>query len=133
MRSKQLVDVETVCHWIKTNRGKWELLRHIVRKQIKAGHRVSRDTVFTIAMLEGMEISDTKEFKRDHNLWSVMARFMLMLEPGLWKGLRCKEAPIDTVDIETVWRENVNAGTTFLAHSWKEARELYLTQDVSAA
>lgn len=34
---------------------------------------------------------------------------------------------------ERVWRENVNAGTTFLASSWQEAKRLVEVKDASAA
>lgn len=124
---------EAVCYWIKHNDKSWKKLRRIVRNQIKQGHRVTRDNVYAIAMLNGMSISELEEFRRDHNMWAPLSRYMLMLEPRLWAGLRCKAAPIDTADLEGIWRENVNAGTTFLANSWQEARELYNMRDASAA
>lgn len=134
--SKQLYDgvvrtpkqrVEEACAWIaKGYPHKWLKLVNLCEWAKDQGwKRIRRGDLFVLAGQRGMTMSECMEFRFDNNLWSVLSRYLLMFRPELASVIFPKEAAIDTVDFETMWRDTVESRTFFYADSWKKAVELY--------
>lgn len=68
--------VAKACGWVASNPDTWAKLRRICYRLMLEGHVIQRDNVYTLACQNGMTVSEASEFKRDHNLWSVLSRYM---------------------------------------------------------
>lgn len=124
-----LIHVQNGCFWIRHN---WESLKkimHLVHRAVDNGEIVQRGDIYTLAKQAGMTISEARELKRDNNLWSVIARYMVMLNPRLARAINFRESGIDTIDLIGEWHSIVNGGTTFLAVSWHEAKDFCAAGD----
>lgn len=115
--------VESACEWIASNRGEWERLRAACHRMMLEGYLVQRDSVYTVARELGIELRKG-EFRRNHNLWSVLARYMAMLRPSMCGCMEFRETPVDRVDLVAVY-EAVVGPADFVASSLAEARALY--------
>ena len=71
-----------------------------------------------------MDVRLAREFKRDHNLWSVLTRYMVMERPCLLSAISFRETPIDQVDLAAYWRDIVG-DDAFVASSLAEARAIW--------
>lgn len=121
------------CYWIKrNNRQAFNTLCWLVDKAVDRGEIIQRGDIYYLAKQAGMSVSEARELKRDNNLFSVLARYMVMLQPRRARALNFKLCGVDTVDLIGEWRDIVNAGTTFLALSWQEAKELCAAGDACA-
>lgn len=137
---KARTQAERVCCWVKSNPAAFRAVMAMAHREVDSGNpRLTRDDAY--AMLRGMRVRMADgdgepaeiELVRNHNFWACLSRYMVMLRPRLARVLRFRRSMFDQVDLQEVWRENVNAGTTFLAESWQEAARLVETGDVSAA
>lgn len=94
----------------------WRLMRQ--------GELIQRDNVYTLARQAGMSVTEASEFKRDHNLWSVLSRYMVMLRPSMLAAVRFRVSAIDDVDLVAVW-ESIVGPASFKAASLMEAQAAY--------
>lgn len=125
--------VQAACFWVKHHPDKFRSLMHLCHREVDAGNpSVQRGDVFNMARKAGMTVSEANELKRDNNLWPALSRYMVMLRPRLAKCLNFRKAGCDEVDMVAEWHGIVNAGTTFLANDWKEAKRLVEIKDVAA-
>lgn len=131
---------ERVCDWAKRNPRAFRAVMAMAHREVDAGNpRLTRDDAY--AMLRSMRVQMADgdgepcevELVRNHNFWACLSRYMVMLRPRLARVLCFRKSMFDAIDLEAVWRENVNASTTFLAGSWQEAKRLVRIGDVSAA
>lgn len=116
--------VRRACAWVARNPGTWERLRGICRALMRSGHVIQRDNVYTLACQAGMDVSEASEFRRDHNLWSVLSRYMVLLEPPTLAAVGFRRAAVDGVDLVAAWEELVGPAG-FSASSLAEARAIY--------
>lgn len=131
------VYVVQACWWIKNNPKSFKKLKRIVDAEVEAGNpRLQRSRVYTYAQEEDVKIEsgELDGITRNHNIWPIISRYMAMLEPSRAKTLHFRGAGCDGSDIDmiAIWRSIVNAGTTFKAESWREAKELCNMRDVTA-
>lgn len=77
--------------WIARNNDAWKELQRICLQleemrlpdgRHKYNH-LTRDGVYMLAQLEGLEITNDRAFKRDHDLWSTLVRFLIQIHPQL--------------------------------------------------
>lgn len=126
--------VRSACRWIKRNPALFKRLMHLVHMEVDRGNpNVQRGHVYRLARDAGFSITECDELKRDHNLWAILARYMVMLRPRLAKSLSFRPAGSDDVDMQSIWREEVNSETVFLADNWKAAKRACKEGCVSAA
>ena len=116
--------VAKACGWVASNPDTWAKLHRICYRLMLEGHVIQRDNVYTLACQNGMTVSEASEFKRDHNLWSVLTRYMVMERPCLLSAIRFRETPIDQVDLAAYWRDIVG-DDAFVASSVAEARAIW--------
>lgn len=86
--------------------------------------RIGRSHVYTLAMLQGMDITLCEEFNMDHNLWAVLSRYLLMFRPSLAEVIFPKRSKVDDagLDFEALWHRDVAANTFFRAPDWRAAK-----------
>lgn len=116
--------VGRACRWVSCNPGTWERLRGICDGLMREGRLIQRDSVYTLACQAGMNVSEASEFRRDHNLWSVLGRYMVMLDPPMLAAMEFRRSGVDSVDLVAAWEEQVGPAS-FAAGSLAAARELY--------
>lgn len=133
--SKQLYDgvvrtpkqrVEEACAWIAHDYPhKWLRLVNLCEREAANPEckLISRDYLYSMALRQGLTISECEEFRMDHNLWSILSRYLLMFRPNLASVIHPRYMPetVDSVDLEAMWKECVRPQTFFLADSWREA------------
>ena len=130
-RSQELVD--NCCWWIKSNRKTLNRIMHLIHKEVERGNPgVQRDHIYTLAMQSGMRVSDCDELRRNHNLWSVLTRYMVMLSPVLARSLAFRRCGIDDVDLVEAWERIIGPGTLFHARGYEDALRLIEIGDVAA-
>jgi hypothetical protein len=112
------------CWWVAKNPEKWESLKRFCGYLLDEGDLIQRGNVYELARRYDMDVRLASEFRRDHNLWSVLARYMVMERPALLSAIRFRETPIDDVDLVGFWHDIVG-DDEFVAHSLAEARELW--------
>lgn len=131
------VRVEMGCCWIRDNWTNFKRLMLICHREVDNGNPcIQRGHIFKLAQEAGMSVSVANELRRDHNLWSVLTRYMVMLSPRLARAIGFRTATVDTVDFIKKWRKIVDKGrgthTEFFASSWREAKKLCDMKDVTA-
>ena len=117
--------VEEACCWIADDYPrKWLRLVNLC-EQAKADGlpRIRRGDLFVLASQQGLPISECMEFRMDNNLWSVLSRYLLMFRRDLAGVIFPREADVDRVDLESMWRDHVALSTRFEAATWQEAAE----------
>lgn len=122
LRAEQMV--AKACWWIVKNPEKWDKLKQLCDYLRKEGDLIQRGNVYELARRYGMDVTLASEFKRDHNLWSVLARFMVMENPLLLSSISFRTTPIDEVDLKSYYNEIVGADM-FVADSLEQAQEIY--------
>ena len=131
MRGQDLA--EYGCCWIKDNHPSFLKLMHLVHIEVDKGNPcVQQGDILSLAKEAGIDIGDYPGIRRDRSLWPVITRYMVMLRPKLAKSLQFRKSKVDEVDMADAWHRLVNAGTFFLASSWKEAKHLCEINDASA-
>lgn len=124
-RAEQMV--AKACWWVRRHPGEWAALKRLCRYLEEEGDLVQRGTLYALARRYGIEVRLKGVFKRDHNLWSVLARYMAMERPSLLSAIRFRETPVDGVDLVGYWRDIVGEDL-FVASSLAEAREVWDAQ-----
>lgn len=95
--------VAKACGWVASNPDTWAKLRRICYRLMLEGHVIQRDNVYTLACQNGMTVSEASEFKRDHNLWSVLSRYMVLQRPSMLAAVSFRRTPVDSVDLVGTW------------------------------
>lgn len=121
-RARQMV--AKACHWVRLHPEKWRKLKDFCGYLMEEGDLIQRGNVYELARRYGMDVRLASEFKRDHNLWSVLSRYMVMERPCLLSAIRFRETPIDQVDLAAYWRDIVG-DDAFVASSVAEARAIW--------
>ena len=88
--------------WIRRNRDEWlEIQRVCLALEAKRDRHgrpkhqsITRGGIYTLAQLEGIAMSNTVVFKRDHSLWSVLSRYLVELHPQLKRVIRHRECDV---------------------------------------
>lgn len=119
--------VAKACHWVRRNPGKWESLKAICHRLMLEGELVQRGSIYERARQYGLDVRLASQFKRDHNLWSVLTRFMAMERPSMLSAIGFRVTPVDAVDLAAYWRDIVGPDE-FVASSLEEAREIWDVQ-----
>lgn len=119
--------VAKACHWVRRNPGKWEALKAICRRLELEGELVQRGSIYERARQYGLDVRLASQFRRDHNLWSVLTRFMAMERPSMVSAISFRATPVDEVDLAAYWRDIVGEDE-FVAESLAEAREIWDVQ-----
>ena len=117
--------VEEACAWIADGYpAKWLRLVGLCERAAGEGWpRLRRGDLFVLAAQQGLPISECMEFRFDNNLWSVLSLDLLMFRRDLAAVIFPREADVDGVDLEGMWRDHVALTTRFEASSWREAAE----------
>ena len=121
-RAEQMV--AKACHWVRRHPDSWEGLKRLCGYLMEEGDLVQRSNLYALAKSYGIDVSLKSVFKRDHNLWSVLARYMVMERPALLSAISFRETPIDRVDLVAFW-DGIVGRNRFVASSLAEAREIY--------
>lgn len=112
------------CGWVASNPDTWAKLRRICYRLMLEGHVIQRDNVYTLACQNGMTVSEASEFKRDHNLWSVLSRYMVLQRPSMLAAVSFRRTPVDSVDLVGTW-EAIVGPAVFAASTLTEAQGIY--------
>ena len=88
--------------WILKNPEAWEEVQRIcltLEAREENGRKkyatLTRDGVYMLAQLEGLEITDDRAFKRDHDLWSTLVRYLLEIHPQLDRVFETRKCAVD--------------------------------------
>ena len=119
--------VAKACHWVRRNPDKWSSLKAICHRLMLEGELVQRGSIYERARQYGLDVRLASQFKRDHNLWSVLTRFMAMERPSMLSAISFRVTPVDAVDLAAYWRDIVGPDE-FVASSLEEAREIWDVQ-----
>ena len=119
--------VAKACHWVRRNPGKWESLKAICHRLALEGELVQRGSIYERTRQYGLDVRLASQFRRDHNLWSVLTRFMAMERPSMLSAISFRVTPVDAVDLAAYWRDIVGPDE-FVASSLEEAREIWDVQ-----
>ena len=71
-----------------------------------------------------MTVSEASEFKRDHNLWSVLPRYMVLQRPSMLAAVSFRRTPVDSADLVCTW-EAIVGPAVFAASTLTEAQGIY--------
>lgn len=119
--------VAKACHWVRRNPDKWSSLKAICHRLALEGELVQRGSIYERARQCGLDVRLCSQFRRDHNLWSVLTRFMAMERPSMLSAIGFRVTPVDAVDLAAYWRDIVGPDE-FVASSLEEAREIWDVQ-----
>lgn len=119
--------VERACRWVRRHPEEWAALKRLCRYLEEEGETIMRGSIYELARRYGIEVRLGGVFKRDHNLWSVLARYMVMERPALLSAICFRETPVDEVDLVGCWRDIVG-DDVFVASSLEEARRIHDVQ-----
>lgn len=119
--------VAKACHWVRRNPDKWSSLKAICHRLALEGELVQRGSIYERARQYGLDVRLCSQFRRDHNLWSVLTRFMAMERPSMLSAISFRVTPVDAVDLAAYWRDIVGPDE-FVASSLEEARKIWDVQ-----
>lgn len=95
---------EVACCWIAKNPYAWERMEGFMLSECRRGTKnLGRDQMYTLALIHGIDVSLMREWKRDHNMWSVLARIAITQHPELETCIHTKKCDIDSVDLPDVF------------------------------
>lgn len=94
--------VDEAVRWIETHKEEWLEVQRVccILEDVhewSGKHRyqsITRDSIYMLAQLEGIEITNDRTFKRDHDLWSVLSRYLTQLHPQLDRVIRHRECDV---------------------------------------
>ncbi|MEG2934850.1 MAG: hypothetical protein RR842_14855, partial [Gordonibacter sp.] len=139
-KTDPMLRVQMACAWVARDYGKvtsrWMRLVRLCERAYGNGEVcIRRGDLYRIAQEVGLDITVSREFRFDNNLWAPLSRYMLMFRPKLARVIFPKTCDLDRagIDFERVWHDTVHAQTFFPASTWQEAVEACKAQDVSAA
>lgn len=128
---EQLLDYGLL--WIREHNDTYRRVMHIVHSEVARGSTwVGRDAIYTLARQSGLRITNDREFRFSHELWSVIARYMAMMRPGFTRVIGCNRSPIDDLDLPAKWEEVMGEPYPFPARSYAEAVRLAEVGDCTA-
>lgn len=119
--------VAKACHWVRRNPGRWASLKAICARLMLEGELVQRGSIYERARQYGIDVRLASQFRRDHNLWSALARYMAMERPQMLSAISFRVTPVDAVDLAAYWRDIVGEDE-FAASSLAEARAVWDAQ-----
>lgn len=118
------VMAETACYWVRDHEKQFKTLMWLIHEQVDGGNPcVQEGDMSMLARRHGIEWSEIRELKRDHNMWAVLTRYMVMLSPRLAKVLHFRRSKVDDLDLQAIWYSINTRQTFFYVDSWKEAKE----------
>lgn len=125
--------VDRACYWVKDNPAAFKRLMHLAHVEVEHGNGCfMRDNIYDAARRRGLPVSDCRELRRDHNLYSVLSRYMVMLRPKLARCINFRKSDVDDENLAERWHEIVNPSTYFLAETWRDAKAAAEAADASA-
>lgn len=125
---------ESACWWVKQDRERFRKMKSLVRLEMNRGNpRVQEGDIILLAKQCGLDWATDDDFRRDHNIWAVLTRYMVMTDYKLARVLHFRKSKVDDIDLARVWHENVDCNTFFQASSWREAKEMCESEDGGAA
>ena len=126
--------VDRACLWIRENPALFRKIMHLAHIEAERGNgSFQRDNIYDAARRRGIPITHSRELRRDHNLYSVLSRYMVMLRPKLARCINFRKSDVDEIDLVERWHEIVNPSTFFLADTWKDAKSAVEAEDASAS
>lgn len=124
---------KNACFWIRDHEKQFKTMMWLVHEQVEDGNPcVQEGHIEMLARKHGIEWSEIKELKRDHNMWAVLTRYMVMLSPRLARSLRFRKSKVDDLDLQAIWYGINPRQTFFRASSWQEAKQMCANGDVAA-
>lgn len=94
------LNARKACRWVSDHPSSYKQLVQIVDRARRNGFpRVQRGDIYVLARQQGMTITESKEFRREHSLWSGITRIMRHQHPELASVLYVQKSPIDEVNI----------------------------------
>lgn len=114
----------TAALWAKEHPSEWLFLVDVAHGCKLKGRPLMRDQVYTMAANERLSLSSSEEFKRDHNVWAALVRYLVMLDPSLLSVVNLRRSALDGVDMAKAWDE-VFGDDDFVVRSAADAREAY--------
>lgn len=119
------VMAESGCMWVKNHPKQFKTIMSLIHEQVDDGNPcVQEGDIAMLARSRHIEWSEIKELRRDHNLWAVLTRYMVMIRPRLAKALHFRESKVDRLDLQAIWYSIVPGQTNFLAENWQEAKKM---------
>lgn len=115
------------CHWVRLHPEAWEELKALVQRLCDEGELVQRGALYELARRYDLPVTLSGVYRRDHNLWSALTRFMVMERPSLLSAITFRDTPLDRVDLAAYWRDIVGEDE-FVASSLAEARAIWRVQ-----
>ena len=119
------VMAESACLWVKEHPRQFKTIMRLIHEQVDDGNPcVQEGDIAMLARSSGIGWSEIKELKRDHNLWAVLTRYMVMMRPRLARALHFRHSKVDDLDLQRIWWDTVPNQTNFLAENWQEAKKM---------
>lgn len=115
------------CHWVRLHPEAWGELKALVQRLCDEGELVQRGALYELARRYDLPVTLSGVYRRDHNLWSALTRFMVMERPSLLSAITFRDTPLDRVDLAAYWRDIVGEDE-FVASSLAEARAIWRVQ-----
>lgn len=88
--------------WIKMHRDEWLEVQRVClvlesardRQGRPKYHSITRGGIYMLAQMDGIRIANDVTFQRDHDLWSVLSRYLTELHPQLKRVIRHRECDV---------------------------------------
>lgn len=109
------------CVWVKNNQPSFKAIMRIMHFCQDNDMVLRRDDLYAYALQNHIDISICEQFRQDHDLWSGITRYAVMLRPSLCGAVRFRKSKLDEIDLVATWHDVVNAGTFFFASSVQDA------------
>jgi hypothetical protein len=90
--------------WIETHLAEWYQIRELCANSCKTGKQVRRDHIEHLAEQMGFDMSLTGMFRRDHNLWAALSRYLLAKHPEYSSIIKTRTSKLDEIELpELPW------------------------------
>lgn len=94
------------CRWAREHPGRFGMLEALVLSEAAAGNPcIRRGDIWILAQKRGMSVSDSDLLRFDNNLWSGLARLLIMRNPQLAGCIHLRRSGMDALDLEAIWEE----------------------------
>jgi len=122
------------CMWVNAHPSDFKRLMSVFHRQVDAGFPCTRrGDVYKAALDMGMDVSVVDQLRHDHNLYAPLTRYMVMLRPRLARTINFRKSKLDQIDLVSIWHQEVDPSTVFLASSRMEAERMVELNDAAAA
>ena len=115
------------CWWVCRHPEERDTLKRLYSRLMDEGGIIQQGNPYALAQRYGIEINLGSVFKREHNLQSALARYMVMERPMSLSAISFREMPVGVVPLVRYWHGTVG-DNEFLAGSLGEARRIYDVQ-----